>query len=146
MVRSLENFPELATFRMAFRAQASGSAYNASELFVRLRGRSQVGQVHVEIAVGQERFAQGSEDSRLVPAEVIGEDQIQRRSRFRLVLIVPPGVIPAAAGGHLFRCEAEQEEILLARFFRHLDGGAVARADGRAPFIMNFMLLVPLAS
>src|SRR5712692_1667134 len=29
MVRSLENFPELATFRMALRAHASGSAYSA---------------------------------------------------------------------------------------------------------------------
>src|SRR5215467_10073846 len=29
IVRSLENFPELATFRMALRAQASGSAYSA---------------------------------------------------------------------------------------------------------------------
>jgi hypothetical protein len=30
MVRSLENFPELATFRMALRAQALESAYNAT--------------------------------------------------------------------------------------------------------------------
>src|SRR5262249_722742 len=29
IVRSLENFPELATFRMALRAQASGTAYSA---------------------------------------------------------------------------------------------------------------------
>src|SRR4051794_5712591 len=29
IVRSLENFPEPATFKMAFRAQASGSAYNS---------------------------------------------------------------------------------------------------------------------
>src|SRR5262249_60387269 len=29
MVRSLENLPELATLRMALRAQASGSAYSA---------------------------------------------------------------------------------------------------------------------
>src|SRR6516165_1704224 len=32
IVRSLENFPELATFRMALRAQASGSAYSARSL------------------------------------------------------------------------------------------------------------------
>ena len=30
MVRSLENFPELATFKMALRAQASRSAYSAT--------------------------------------------------------------------------------------------------------------------
>ena len=29
MVRSLENFPEPATFRIALRAQASGSAYKS---------------------------------------------------------------------------------------------------------------------
>ena len=32
IVRSLENFPELATFKMALRAQASGSAYSARSL------------------------------------------------------------------------------------------------------------------
>src|SRR5262249_10446189 len=32
IVRSLENLPELATFRMAMRAQASGSAYRARSL------------------------------------------------------------------------------------------------------------------
>ena len=40
-------------------------------------------------------------------------------------------VVPAAAVGHLFRGQAEQEEVLLARFLRHLDRGAVARADGQ---------------
>src|SRR5882757_9759783 len=30
MVRSLENFPELAMFRMAFRAHSCGSAYSSS--------------------------------------------------------------------------------------------------------------------
>src|SRR5215475_1286184 len=32
IVRSLENFPELATFRMALRVQASGSVYSARRL------------------------------------------------------------------------------------------------------------------
>src|SRR4029450_10608521 len=32
IVRSLENFPEPATFKMALRAQASGSAYSARSL------------------------------------------------------------------------------------------------------------------
>src|SRR5215831_709117 len=32
IVRSLENLPEAATFKMAFRAQASGSAYSARSL------------------------------------------------------------------------------------------------------------------
>ena len=32
MVRSLENFPEEATFRMALRAHASGSEYSSTSL------------------------------------------------------------------------------------------------------------------
>ena len=44
---------------------------------------------------------------------------------------MPVRVVPAAAAGHLFRGQAEQEEVLLAGFLGHLDGRAVARADGQ---------------
>ena len=81
----------------------------------------------------QKRIAQRREDARLVAAEVIGENQVQRRAGLRLVVIVPLRIVPAAAGGHLVRRQAEEEEILLARFLRHLDGRAVARADGQRP-------------
>jgi len=40
--------------------------------------------MHELVAVGQERAAQRFEDSGLVLAEAIGEDQIKRRARFRL--------------------------------------------------------------
>ena len=98
------------------------------------------------VVPGQQRVTQRREDARFMAAEVIGEDQIQRRAGLRLVVIVPVRVVPAAAVGHLVRRQTEQEEIVLARFLGHLDGRPVACADVSAPFIMNFMLLVPLAS
>ena len=57
MVRSLENLPELATLRIALRAQASGSWYRAPTFACVCGVGGQVGQVHVEIAVGQQRVA-----------------------------------------------------------------------------------------
>ena len=59
---------------------------------------------------------------------------------------MPMWVVPGTACGDLFCCEAEQKEILFARLLRHLDRRAVTRPMVNAPFIMNFMLLVPLAS
>ena len=60
-----------------------------------------------------------------------GEDQVERRARFRFVVVMPMRVVPAAAVGHLLGGQAEQEEILFARFLGHFDRGAVARADGQ---------------
>ena len=77
MVRSLENFPEPATFKIALRAQASPSAYSSHSLLVRLQIGFEVRQVHVVVAVGQQRVAQRSEDPGLVAAEMVGEDQVQ---------------------------------------------------------------------
>ena len=95
IVRSLENLPEFATFRIALRAHAPGSAYNAPSCFLRLAVRSEVRQVHVVIAVRQKSIAHRSEDARLVAAEVVGEDEIQSRSRLRLIVVVPVRVVPA---------------------------------------------------
>src|SRR5262247_1043333 len=69
---------------------------------------------------------------------MVREDQVQRRASLRLVVIVPLGVIPAAATSHLFRRQAEQEEILLDAFLRHLDGRAVAGADRQCPVHHKF--------
>ena len=82
----------------------------------------------------------------LVTAEVVGEDQIQRCPRLRIVFVVPGRIVPTSAVGHLLGRQAEHEEVLLARFVGHLDRGSVAGANGQRPFIMNFILLVPLAS
>ena len=70
-----------------------------------------------------------SKDPRLVAAEIVGGDQVQCGAGFRLVVVMPMRVVPAAAAGHLIGGQAEQEEVLFAGFFRHLDRGAVARAD-----------------
>src|SRR6267142_7121564 len=47
------------------------------------------------------------------------------------MLVVPMRVIPATAGQNFFRCQAEEEEIFLTRLLGHLDGSAVASADGQ---------------
>ena len=53
IVRSLENFPEPATFKIALRAHALRSAYNAVSRWSASIGL-QVGKVHVVVAFGQE--------------------------------------------------------------------------------------------
>ena len=85
MVRSLENFPESATFRIAFRAQASGLEYRAHRADPH-RDRLQIGKMHIVIPAGQKRLAQRIEDARFVAAEVVGEDHVQGGACFRLVL------------------------------------------------------------
>ena len=102
MVRSLENLPEPATLRMALRAQASRSAIECARCLVGLQIGPQIGQVHVVVAVRQQRVPQRGEDARLVAAEVHRE-KIRSRARagFGLVLVVPVRVVPAAAVGDL---------------------------------------------
>ena len=63
MVRSLENFPELATFKMALRVHSSGFAYKSQQPLIRIEIRLQVRQMHVVIAVGQERVPQSARRS-----------------------------------------------------------------------------------
>ena len=97
IVRSLENFPELATFRMAFSRPCVRIGIQLRKSLVGLKVGRQIRQVHIEVPMGQEHVAQRIEDAGLVPAEVVGEDQIQRRPRLRFVFVVPVRVVPAAA-------------------------------------------------
>src|SRR5262249_5190292 len=106
----------------------------------------EVREVHVVVAAREQRVAQRCEDARLVAAEVVGEDQIQRRPDLGLVVVVPLRVVPAAASGHLVRGQTEEEEVLLSGLLGHLDRRASRVPMVTAPYIMNFMLLVPLAS
>ena len=131
MVRSLENFPELATFRIALCAHAPGSAYNCAESFLRLDVRGQIRQVHVVIAAGQQRIAQRIEYSRFVAAEVVGENEVQCRPSLRLMIVMPVRAVPGAAVLDLFDGQAEKEHVFFASLLRHLDGRAVARSDGQ---------------
>src|SRR5215510_11755435 len=68
---------------------------------------SEVGQMHVVVAVGEERVAQGLGDAGLVRAEMVGEDQVQGRPRLRLVVVVPVRVVPGAAPRDLVGGQAE---------------------------------------
>jgi hypothetical protein len=81
----------------------------------------------------QQRVSQRGENSWLAPAEGIARNHVERGPGLGLVLIVPVRAVPAAAVGDFLRAQPEQEEVLLARLLGHLDGGAVARADGQCP-------------
>src|SRR5690242_4302523 len=96
---------------------------------VRLKIGFEIGQMHVVVSVRQQRIAERSKDAGLVAAEMIGEDQVQCSASLRLVIVMPVGIVPTAAAGYLVGGQAEQEEVLLAGFFGHLDRRAVARAD-----------------
>src|SRR5271157_1454455 len=85
--------------------------------------------MHVEISVGEKRIAQWGENTRLIAAEVVGEDQVQGGAGLRLVVVMPVRIVPATAIGDLLCCESEEKEIVFASLFGHLDGGAVARAN-----------------
>jgi hypothetical protein len=45
---------------------------------------------------------------------MIAGDQVERGARFRLVLVVPARIIPAATSLDLFRGQAEQKKVFLA--------------------------------
>ena len=129
IVRSLENLPERGHVQNGLARPRVRVRIQLAQPLVRFEVGLQVRQVHVVVPMRQQRVVQRREDAWLIAAEIIGEDQVQRGAGFRLVFVVPVRVVPAAAAGHLLRRQAEQEEILLARLLRHLDGGAVARAD-----------------
>src|SRR5262249_13254115 len=67
------------------------------EPLVRLKVALQVRQVHVEVSACEERLPQRFEGAWLVTAKVVGEDEVQSRSRLRLMIIVPARAVPTAA-------------------------------------------------
>src|SRR5262249_15745914 len=89
----------------------------------------QVGQMHVVVAVGEQGVADRAEDARLAAVEGAGPDQVERPARLGLVVVMPAGVVPAAAVLDLLGGQPEEEEVLLTGRFGHLDRGAVAGAD-----------------
>ena len=74
----------------------------------------EVGQMPVVVAVLQQRIEDGREDAGFVSAEMIAGNQVERGARFRLVLVVPARMIPAATSLDLFRSQAEQKQVFLA--------------------------------
>jgi hypothetical protein len=95
MVRSLENFPEHATLMMAFLAQASGVGIQRGELPVGARVVGQVREMPKAIAVVN-KVSGSDRKCPALAAEVIGEDQVQRRARLRFVRVMPVRIVPAA--------------------------------------------------
>ena len=86
------------------------------------------------------------ENPGLVAAEIIGGDQVERSPDFGLVVVMPARAVPGAAFGNLLCAQTKQEEVVLTRFLA-ISIVAPSRVPMvNAPFIMNFMLLVPLAS
>ena len=73
MVRSLENFPEPATFKIALRAHPSGSAYRSQSLPVGIEIRRKVRQVHIVVSACQQRVPQRFEDARCIIATEVPE-------------------------------------------------------------------------
>ena len=107
----------------------------------------QVGQVHVVIAVRQQRVPDRTEDARLAAAEIVGEDQVQAPAAF------PARARSATRGCTSRGCSATCSAVRPNRKkFSSPASWAISMVAPsrvptvRAPFIMNFMLLVPLAS
>src|SRR5262249_49968459 len=108
------------SFRVAVKLTKSIACFNV---------RFQVSQVHVVVALGEQHFPNRLEDARLVPAKVVGEDEIERGPRFRVVLVVPVRAVPASAPFDLLGGESKEEEILLSGLFSHFDRRAVSSSE-----------------
>ena len=85
-------------------------------------------------------------DAGVTAAEKVDGNEIHGCASLRLIVVVPLRAVPAAAPRHLFGRQPEQEEVPLAGGLGHLDRGAIGVPSVSAPFNMNFILEVPLAS
>src|SRR4051794_951307 len=70
---------------------------------IRLQVGFEVRQMHVVVAMRQQRLTYWSEDARFIAAEMIGGDQVQCGSGFRLIVVMPIRAVPAAAVRDLLR-------------------------------------------
>ena len=144
MVRSLENFPEPATFRMALCAQPSRSAYRLDQTLVRFQVGFHLCQMHVWVAERQKRVVQWFQIavSWLLKAPGVVISSIAAASGSFEV----PAWLTHPALGQLLRGQAEREAVL-SPVCSAISMVALSRVPRvNALFIMNFMLLVPLAS
>jgi hypothetical protein len=76
MVRSLENIPEPATFKIAPPSPSFPIREQLARPPVCLEMELEVRQVHIVVAARQEAVAPRDEHARLVAAELVGEDQV----------------------------------------------------------------------
>src|SRR5260370_35261172 len=98
--------PGAGDVQNCFLRPCAGFGIERTEPFLCLAIRGQVRQVHVVIALGQKRIAQGSEYSWFVAAEVVRENQAQSGSRLRLLFIIPLSIEACAAGLSLLQSDA----------------------------------------
>src|SRR5215469_2389799 len=87
--------------------------------------------MHVMVA-GQKCLPEGSKYTRLIAAEIVGKNQIQGRTSFGFLIIVPTWAVPATTVNDLVCSQPKQKEVSFASLFCHFDGRPVARADGQS--------------
>jgi hypothetical protein len=79
IVRSLENLPEFATFKMAVRVPRTRIGIQLAQPLVRFEIGPEVRQVHVVVAACQQRFAQRPAFATVTTAKSIGAAENQCR-------------------------------------------------------------------
>src|SRR5215813_661880 len=67
-----------------------------SDLALSLQIRFEVGQMHIVVAVIQERVPDRAKDPRLVAAKVVVKNKIEGFAGLRLIPVVPERIVPAA--------------------------------------------------
>src|SRR5947209_15080612 len=70
---------------------------------IRLEVGFEVRQMHVMVAMRQQRLTYWSKDARFMAAEMVGGDPVQCGSGFRLIVVMPIRAVPAAAVRGLLR-------------------------------------------
>ena len=63
---------------------------------MRLAVAREIGEVHVAVAMGEQGIKNGRENTRLVSAEVVGSNEIERGACFGFVVIVPVWAVVSA--------------------------------------------------
>src|SRR6266446_5004522 len=122
-------FPGAGDIQNGLARPFAGVRIELAQPLIRVEIGSEIRQMHVVIAMRKQRIMNGTKNSGLIAAKVIGRDYVQCGPSFGIVGVMPMRAVPAAAIGDLLCAEAEQKEILLAGFFRHFYGCAVAGAD-----------------
>src|ERR1700692_4567104 len=83
--------PGAGDVQYCFLRPCAGLGIERAEPILCVAIRDQVRQMHIVIALGQKRIAQGSEYSWFVAAEVVRENQVQSGSRPPRLVLKPVG-------------------------------------------------------
>ena len=93
MVRSDENFPPRATFRIAFLIPSSAIPVRSVHPLLRLDIGAKIGQDHIAVALGQQHVDNRSEDARFHHAEAIAIDEVDRPPDLFVAVVDLPWVV-----------------------------------------------------